>query len=107
MNTPIQLRLTVDDVMTPQPWPIVLEADGSTIVSGRPDARAILEWQSLSSAITSDEPQVGFTPVFASLVGPPFTVPGQYLAAAPTPFTGDLAPLREMEAKYREALDPS
>lgn len=104
MTTPTLLTLRIDDVMRSQPWPIVLDTDGSTIVSGRPDAHTIIQWASLTSNMTSMEPHVGFGPVFIGIDGQWFTVDGVYLAAEPTEYHGDLDALRTEESKRREVV---
>lgn len=103
--SPTILKLAIDDVMRPQPWPIVLEDDGHTIVSGRPDARTIVGWVNPNTIETSMTPKVGSTPIFSDRAGAWFTIPGLYLREEPTPYTSNLEPLREMEERYRAAFD--
>lgn len=104
MTTPTLLRLRNDDVMQPQPWPIVLDADGCTIISGRPDAATIIGWASPAGEVTTAEPRVGFTPIFAGEDGKWFSINGTYLAEEPKPYTGDLDSLRRTNERYRKAL---
>lgn len=101
------LHFAVDNVMQPRPWPIVLDADGSTIVSGRPDAASIIGWveRGGTAASFTATPTVGYGPVFAAHNGEWFTSGGTYLAAEPTPYEGDLDRLRKEEAKRREAWE--
>jgi hypothetical protein len=103
--TPTLLTLRIDDVMRPQPWPIVLEADGYTIVSGRADATTILQWDSPTAGRPSASPKVGYSPVFMGRDGNAFTLEGVFLVVEPTAYEGDLDALREKEARYRAAFE--
>ncbi len=101
--TALTYTLRVADVMQPQPWPLVV-AEGGEVLSGRPDARALLGWK-LVDGETVFLPADGINayklldaaPIFVGADGGIFELPEQRLTAMSI-FTGDLAALAEKNA---------
>lgn len=102
-EAPVVYTLRVNDVMQPQPWPLVV-VPGGAVLSGRPDARALLGWR-LADGEAVFLPADGIAayklldaaPIFAGVDGGIFELPEQRLTAMRL-FTGDLTELAESNA---------